>query len=137
MTSVRIKLTVAAVILASAITYLAAAGIKSGWVYYVDVDKYCSDSSLVNQRVRLHGKVSPDHFQASPGTLTANFTLLGKSQTLTVDYHGSIPDMFQPDREVVIEGRKNPTTGHFQADVLLTKCASKYEAKGAPHAKEE
>ena len=134
MTPIRLKLSIAAVILASAITYLAAAGIKSGWVYYVDVDKYCADSTLTNQRVRLHGKVATDHFQSSPGTLSANFTLLGKSQALTVDYHGPIPDMFQADREVVIEGRKNQTTGHFQADVLLTKCASKYEAKGAPHA---
>jgi cytochrome c-type biogenesis protein CcmE len=39
--------------------------------------------------------------------------------------------MFGPGKNVVVEGRRDPA-GVFQADVLMTKCASKYEP-GSPH----
>ena len=46
-----------------------------------------------------------------------------------------VPDTFQADREVVVEGTLDES-GVFRADTLLTKCASKYESDGgqAPHA---
>jgi cytochrome c-type biogenesis protein CcmE len=135
MTSIRAKLLVAGLVLAGSIGYLAYAGARSGWVYYVEVDKAASDAQYRDQRIRLHGKVADDHFSAAPARLLANFKLLGKSQSLTVEYHGAIPDQFAVGRDVVVEGRFN-AAGVFQADLLLTKCASKYESK-SPHATAE
>ena len=40
-------------------------------------------------------------------------------------------DQFATGREVVVEG-KYDSAGVFQADLLMTKCASKYEGKGHP-----
>src|SRR6476660_6297536 len=134
MAHTRIKILVAAFVLIGAMAYLAMAGMKSGWVYFVTVDQFTSDNALANQRVRLHGKVATDGFVASSGTLTARFVLLGQSRQLDVVYHGAIPDMFKVGGDVVVEGRRD-RAGAFQADVLMTKCASKYEA-GSPHAKE-
>ena len=131
MSSIRTKLIVAGIVLVAAIGYLASAGIKSGFVYYLEVDKFLSDVQYRSQRVRLHGKVDTEAFLASSGSLTANFNLMGKSKKLPVVYHGSIPDMFQAGRDVVVEGKINDA-GTFQADVLMTKCASKYEP-GSPH----
>ena len=43
-------------------------------------------------------------------------------------YTGVEPDNFVEDREVVVEGRLEPT-GVFQADTLMTRCESKYQTK--------
>jgi cytochrome c-type biogenesis protein CcmE len=134
MTSIRLKLLVAGVILIGAFGYLAFAGMQKGWVYFVSVDQYAADPQYHNQRVRLHGKVAADGFDASKSLLTAKFNLSGGGKSLPVVYRGVIPDMFEAGRDVVIEGRRD-AAGVFQADVLMTKCASKYEA-GSPHGKE-
>jgi cytochrome c-type biogenesis protein CcmE len=134
MSALRVKLVAGAVTLIGAIAFLAFAGARDGgWVYFVDVDKFVTDAQLHNQRVRLHGKVGTDGFAANSGKLTAEFKIQGHTQSLPVSYRGSVPDMFQPGRDVVVEGRRDATSGVFQADVLMTKCASKYEP-GSPHA---
>jgi cytochrome c-type biogenesis protein CcmE len=132
MMPIRAKLIIAGIILLTAVAYLASAGLKSGWVYFLEVDRYLDDPQYRAQRVRLHGKVAGEGFAASSGSLSANFNLLGKTRSLPVSYHGSVPDMFQAGREVVVEGKLNQA-GVFQADVLMTKCASKYEPN-SPHA---
>jgi len=133
--NIRIKLIFATVVLVGAITYLASAGIKSNWVYYLEVDRFLAEPQYSTQRVRLHGKVDADQFQASPGSLTARFQLAGHEHKVAVVYRGQIPDQFQVGRDVVVEGRLDEARV-FHADVLLTKCASKYEAN-SPHAKPE
>jgi cytochrome c-type biogenesis protein CcmE len=131
MKSMRTKLAIAGILLCGAFGYLALAGMKQGWVYFVDVDHYLADGQFKTQRVRLHGKVAEDGFSATAGSLTANFNLSGASHTLPIVYRGTIPDMFGPGKDVVVEGSRDGS-GVFRADVLMTKCASKYEA-GSPH----
>ena len=127
--SMRFKLIAAGFVVATAVGYLAFAGMKSGWVYYMDVDKYVADSQYHNQRVRVHGKVAEEGFSSSSSTLTAQFKIVGPTGgALPVSYRGAIPDMFQCGRDVVVEGKQG-TDGVFHADVLMTKCASKYEEK--------
>ena len=129
MTIIQKKLLVAGIALVGAVGYLAFAGMKSGWVYFMEVDQFLADQQYQTQRVRLHGKVSAQEF--STANLDASFVLLGNTQSLPVSYHGVIPDMFQKGREVVVEGKLDPS-GTFKADVLMTKCASKYEPN-SPH----
>lgn len=133
--TIKIKLAIAAILLVGAVAYLAGAGMKSGWVYYVDVDQFLSKQEYLDRRVRLHGKVDANDFRSSPGSLTADFRLAGKEHAIHVLYHGQIPDQFQVGRDVVVEGQLSKD-GSFQADVLLTKCSSKYEAK-SPHGSKE
>jgi cytochrome c-type biogenesis protein CcmE len=135
MTHGRTKLIIAGTILVAAITYLASASVKSGWVYFLDVDKFVADTQYHNQRGRLHGKVAEEGFTSNRGTLTAQFKLQGHTGKIDVAYRGAIPDQFAPARDVVVEGRMNDANV-FQADVLMTKCASKYEP-GSPHAGSE
>ena len=136
MKSMRVKLAVAGIVLVAAFSYLAAAGMQKGWVYFVSVDQYLTDSQYAKQRVRLHGKVSADGLEANKASLVARFQLTGNAastRALPVVYHGAIPDLFAAGRDVVIEGKQD-SSGVFQADVLMTKCASKYEAN-SPHSK--
>ena len=129
MSAIQKKLLVASALLVLAVSYLGYAGMKSGWVYFMEVDQFLADSSVKSQRVRLHGKVDAADFAAEK--LDATFNLLGKSQKVGVAYHGMIPDMFQAGRDVVVEGKLDEA-GVFKADVLMTKCASKYEPD-SPH----
>ena len=128
MTHVRMKLIAAGVAIAIAVTFLAVAGIREGWVYYLPVDEFVAGEAYQDQRVRLHGTVAADDLDVSSGLLLARFDLMGEEHRLRVEYEGVIPDMFQADREVVVEGQLDET-GVFKADTLLTKCASKYEAR--------
>lgn len=133
MRTIPIKYLAAGVVLSAAMVYLAAAGIKAGSVYSVPVERYLNDTSLQTQRVRLHGKVSADDFASNPGKLSAQFVLLGKTpeSTVHIAYTGVIPDLFKAGCDVVVEGRRDER-GVFQSDLLMTKCASKYEP-GSPH----
>ncbi|MFW6038861.1 MAG: cytochrome c maturation protein CcmE [bacterium] len=131
----RIKLLIAGVVIAGATGYLAVAGVRDGWVYYLPVDQYVQNVDYHHQRVRLHGHVSEDA-EARPGQMSARFMLVGEDAQLPVTYHGAIPDMFKPGTEVVVEGTLS-AEGMFQADVLMTKCASKYDAaEHPPHGKD-
>jgi len=126
MRPMHIKLTLAGIVLVAGVTYLVVAGATSGWVYHLPVDQFVTDAQYRTQRVRLCGTVETDGLRSTPATLTAAFNLKGGRQHVAVEYHGVIPEMFQAEREVVVEGRL-AGDGVFHADVLMTKCASKYE----------
>jgi cytochrome c-type biogenesis protein CcmE len=127
MNPMRVKLAVGTCVFLGAITYLALAGARQAHVYHLTVDQFLSDAQYRNQRVRLCGTADDQHFSCTPALLAAKFVLKGANARLPVEYHGVIPELFQPCREVVVEGQLNPQ-GVFVADVMMTKCASKYES---------
>lgn len=131
MTHARRKLIVAAVLLLAAVSYLAYAGASKGWVYTLAVDKYLTGPEYRHQRTRLCGKVAAAGLVARPALLTATFTLCGKENSIPVAYHGIIPDLFKAGCEVVVEGQETPA-GVFESDLMMTKCASKYEQGTKP-----
>ncbi|MEZ6190464.1 MAG: cytochrome c maturation protein CcmE [Phycisphaerales bacterium] len=132
MTHVRIKMLVAGLVLLASVGYLAVAGVKSGWVYYMHVDDFVQDTSYQARRVRLFGLVSKENVDVQPAMLTASFDLHGEKVSLPVHYQGVVPDTFKPGGEVMVEGKLDDA-GVFQADTLMTKCASKYQSE--EHAK--
>ncbi len=134
MSHVHLKFTIAGIALAAAVGLLAWSGIREGWVYYMQVDQFVEDQSYHSQRVRLHGMVSSENLQIDRGLLTANFDLQGERHHVRVNFKGIIPDLFKADQDVVVEGKLDDAE-IFQADTLMTKCASKYETQEgeAPH----
>jgi cytochrome c-type biogenesis protein CcmE len=138
MKSIQKKLLAAGFVVISAAAYLAFAGAKQGWAYYVTVDQFTRDAAKYgNQRVKLCGTVSGEGLEVNRGRLTAKFVLESdQGGKVSVVYRGTIPDMFRADCQAVVEGRMNAASGVFEAETLLTKCASKYEAdhgNKAPH----
>jgi cytochrome c-type biogenesis protein CcmE len=125
------KVLIAAALVLAAVGYLASAGVKTGWAYYLTVDQFSAQTRYHNQRVKLCGTVAAEGLDVHRGLLTANFRIAGQGASIPVVYHGAIPDMFRQGAEVVVEGKLNDA-GVFVADNLLTKCASKYDAQGAP-----
>jgi cytochrome c-type biogenesis protein CcmE len=127
MNKMHVKLAVAGFVFLGALSYLAFAGAKQASVYHLTVDQFLAGAQFRTQRVRLCGTVSEKDFQAKAATLAASFILKGTAAEIPVQYHGIIPDLFQANRDVVIEGQLN-ASGVFIADVMMTKCASKYES---------
>lgn len=123
---IRVKLLVGGLVLAGALGYLGVSGAQSGWVYFLDVDRFVADGAQVGVRARVHGMVAAEGVELNRAELWARFTLVGGTRRLTVEYRGAVPELFQAGREVVVEGAMNQG-GTFEADLLLTKCSSKYE----------
>ena len=113
------------------LVYAVFAGI-AGSSYYLTVDSFLVEPQYHGRHVRLRGKVGQDKLVIDAQNLKADFHLLGeaKSHDLPVSYHGAIPDIFKAGADVVVEGKLGPD-GVFKADKVLTKCASKYDAKPA------
>ncbi len=128
MTHVRIKMLIVGLVLVASVSYLAVAGVKSGWVYYMHVDDFVLDDSYQHRRVRLYGLVDEDKVEVQPAMLTASFDLRGTSNSVPVHFEGVVPDTFKPGCEVMVEGKLDEV-GVFQADTLMTKCASKYQSE--------
>lgn len=134
MTHMGLKLTLAGVLFAGAVAYLAFSGMQKGWAYTLGVDSYlAAPAAQQAQRVRLAGRVSPTDVQFDKARMTARFALLGEKGAVQVAYKGMIPDLFKPGAEVLVEGQRD-AAGVFVADTMMTKCASKYEEapKGHP-----
>lgn len=132
MTHAKLKFGVAGVILAGAVAYLAFAGMQKGWVYTLGVDQYITQTAQHGQRVRLCGTVAEQDLDIHKAQLLAGFNLHGQAKDIRVAYKGVVPDMFKGGAEVVVEGKQD-AAGVFQADVLMTKCASKYEDMPKDH----
>lgn len=128
-----LKFAIGGVVLVSAIAYLAYAGLKDGgWTsYHLPVDTFLADAKFHAQRVRLAGKVAEEGLVRGAAGLGVQFILQGEKQRLPVSYAGAVPEMFKAGGEVIVEGRLD-SAGTFQAQSILTKCASKYEAKDHP-----
>jgi cytochrome c-type biogenesis protein CcmE len=127
MNHMRMKLIVGGLAILVAAAVLAMAGVRDGWVYSLTVDEFLSGERYHDQRIRLEGVVSIENLEADRGLLHAEFDLLGAIGSIRVEYNGVVPDMFKPGHDVLVEGRLDDS-GVFQADTLMTKCASKYES---------
>ena len=132
MTHMKLKLGLAGLVLAGALGCLVYAGAQKGWVYTLGVDTYISNVERQGERVRLCGLVGEKDLLVQKSQLLAVFQLKGEKNSMPVKYKGAVPDMFKAGAEVLVEGKRD-AAGVFQADVLMTKCASKYEERPQGH----
>lgn len=116
------------------VTYLAWTGISDTMVYYLTpaelVARVEADPSFAQVGVKVSGRVVPGTYTESRGEEPHHFILRDledESVTFPVEYGDVMPDTFNEDVDVVLEGRFDDA-GVFQATTLLTKCGSRYEA---------
>ena len=124
-----VKLLVGIAVIGGGLGYFVVQAMQSPWSYYYSVDDFSTTGPAVQgHSFRLAGRVKPGTVVRDLEHLTLRFTLAGAKAELPVQYQGATPDNFVEDREVVVEGRLT-ATGVFQADTLMTRCESKYQAK--------
>lgn len=125
----KLGILVTVVAMCGAAVYLAAAGLRNGWVYYVGVDEALSGAVAPDRPVRVHGVVADEGLDVRSAEMSARFRLIGAKGQLEVVYLGVVPDRLSAGREVVAEGTLSG--GVLKASSVLTKCASRYTAKPA------
>lgn len=79
--------------------------------------------------VRVLGTVGPD--VQRDGDLV-RFSATDGPASLPVEYRGTVPDIFRPGIQVVVEGQQG-RDGVFHAQTLLAKCPSRFTAQGTPN----
>jgi len=124
-----IKPVVGVVVIGGALSFFIFQAMQSSWAYYYSVDEYMGHQAQAqNVSLRLAGTVKAGTVDYNMEQMKLAFDLAGESAALPVVYNGVVPENFEEDREVVVEGRFDPA-GKFQATLLMTRCESKYESK--------
>ena len=81
-------------------------------------------------RVSLVGKVvGPVTGQAHGDGMRFRIRDVNGKASVPVVYHGSVPDLFRANRDVVVDGRLRNGTFVAVPGTLVTKCPSKYTPK--------
>jgi len=130
------KLTLAGLVVASVTCYMAYLGASSSWQFYLTVPE-CIDHArdMAGQRVRVSGTIAAGTLVISSDRQEARFSLSEAGRTMPVVCKGPLPDDLSPEKsmDVVVEGRVDEACA-FRGDKLITRCASKYDAKKAEQA---
>ncbi len=112
----------------SAIGFMTYSGLNSGAVYFLNVSEALASSDTnIDKNMRLFGTVGS--YEKSVSNDSVIFTLVDAEKpnlTMTVTYSGVIPDTFEHNAEVILEGSMS-NSQEFHAKTLMTKCPSKYE----------
>lgn len=104
----------------------AAINLSKSLTPYVTLD----EAKKSNKVVQVKGQRIPgsENFDVSKKVFTFQMTD-DKGENFEVVYHGVKPANLEQAEEIVVIGRY--VRGHFEADQLLVKCPSKYQAEGA------
>ena len=121
---------VAGLLLVCVILALMIYGLMTARAYWLTVDEVKQQgSALLSQRLRVNGVVVDGSEDWNAEEVTLRFMIEDEEnpgQQLAVVYYDARPDSFQRAASVIVEGELL-AEGTFQADVLLLKCASRYE----------
>ena len=129
MTHRYIKIGVTSVVLVVAFIGLLWSTLREGTEYYKHVDEVLvSPHDWEGKRLQLHGFVVAGSILRKPDTLEYKFKVQNKGQTIDAWYTGVVPDTFKDDAEVVLKGRLSPDGFRTEANGVMAKCPSKYEA---------
>ena len=110
-----------------AVCYLVFANTQATAVYYLTVSELKHCTTCTTQAVRVAGVVEAGSIVRNDAKQLITFVIDDGKQTLPVTYSGIVPDIFRPGIQVVVEGHYSGQ-GAFQAQTLLAKCPSKFQA---------
>lgn len=126
----RKQVVIASVAIAAALLYLVFVGMKDTMVFYYTVSEVAAqEEDLRGQPLRVAGNVVSGSIDSESTNLVHRFLIEEGGQQLQVVYSGMPPDTFVDESEAVVEGTLGDD-GVFQANFLMAKCPSKYEAEG-------
>ncbi|MCL6548759.1 MAG: cytochrome c maturation protein CcmE [Alicyclobacillus sp.] len=133
--STRAKLITALVLVAGIIGALIRTAVTQASTYYLTVSELLQKGpSAVGVTTTVSGDIVGASVRWRPAAQQLRFTIRDQSgRSIPVVYHGDRPDDFSNDWPVIVTGRLT-ADGVFEADKLLIKCPSKYQAQQTPGA---
>jgi cytochrome c-type biogenesis protein CcmE len=114
-------------VILAAVIYLVYANTQANAVYYMNVNELKGCTICTTQSIRVAGVVQSGSIVRNDQKQLIHFVITAGGQSLAVVYSGVVPDIFQAGIQVVVEGHYTGT-GPFQAQTLLAKCPSKFQA---------
>jgi len=143
----KMRFAIGAGLIVAAIGYLIVTAVRNTAEYYMTVSEVSAQQAqLIGQPLRVAGRVAPGTISWDPDTLTLAFGLVepppadGTARVKPVaamtegpSFHVICrgepkPDMFAPNRDVIVEGTL-ASNGTIEARQVLTSCPSKYTPK--------
>ena len=128
------KFIVGSVVIVSGLVFLFASGVRESSAHHMTLSMLANSetSQLAGKRIQLggstvvKGSINWDEYRHRP-----TFFISDGKRSLRVKYSGNtvLPDTFQDEALVVMEGRYFANNDVFDADVIYAKCPSKYEGK--------
>ena len=118
-------------VLAACVGYLVISATAGSAQYYETIGELRAHPAS-GADVRVVGTVQDDVVR-SDGGLHLRFTAADGGQTMPVDYRGTVPDIFKPGVQVVVQGRMGGD-GVFHAQLLEAKCPSRFSSAPAGQA---
>lgn len=117
--------------IAAALGYLFFSSFSDAVVYYYRLDELAAAQINPEKLVRVSGELDETSVVYDPTKPVLTFRLRNAdgSRSLPVTYHNVMPDNFLAGKEAVVTGYLRG--GEFQAESILLKCPSKYEAQAA------
>lgn len=121
-------------LVAIALAWLVFAGTRRNLVYYYEVRELVAAPDRHEGPIRISGDVVAGTIQREPDSRAIRFAISDPgakpgAARVPVRYDGTVPDIFRPGIQVVVEGTLGGD-GTFEAETLLAKCPSKYQAAG-------
>lgn len=115
-------------IIAVAFLYLVWTSFRSSFQFSL------TPTELLQKHAELEGKIVKVSGTVKKGSMIFkdmdyNFIITDGNIDINTHYKGITPNTFRDGAEVVATGRLTASAELFEATELLTKCASKYEAK--------
>jgi cytochrome c-type biogenesis protein CcmE len=128
MSSKAIKIAVTCVVLAAALGGLMYTTLAEGTEYYMHVDEVMNNpSAWQGKRLQLHGFVND--LRQRPNSLDYRFQVQNNGKVITASYSGVVPDNFKNGAEVVLKGQLHGDAFAVDANGVMAKCPSKYNAQ--------
>jgi len=125
------RLILMSLVVIAAVGYLILTGVKQTGMHYMTVTELAGlDRAPKAEGFRLDGTVAPGSVVYDQREPKLQFKMTDGKENISVVYEGLMPDAFADGREVVVEGSYRHAERAIYASKLVTKCPSKYEAKG-------
>lgn len=118
------KVIALAVVLLAGVGYLVYSSTQGSAEYYQTIPEMRAHPQ--SREVRVVGVVQPGVQRSGDGT-AVRFTMADSNQRMAVAYSGTLPDIFKPGVQVVVQGKPD-AGGVFQARELQAKCPSRFTA---------
>lgn len=117
-------------VILAGLVYMGSTVFKSSLQYYVTVDEFLTAPEKYHDKtLKVAGRVKDGSIRKLLNeTSMLEFVIADAGGELPVRYRGLVPDTFKAGGDVVATGRMG-SDGLFQANHILAKCASKYEAR--------
>ncbi|MEE8413025.1 MAG: cytochrome c maturation protein CcmE, partial [Dehalococcoidales bacterium] len=122
------KFLIGGIIIIFALGFLGYTSLVGASIYYYTVGELLEQGrSVYGENVRVNGKVAPGSVEKRSAGSALRFDIIDDEggESLSVVFQGVVPDTFNVDSEVVIEGSLN-SGGIFEANILMATCPSKY-----------